>query len=94
MRMGAGGLLKEIGGRPLPRAQAVEQPRTQRVPRIATMVLAAGLSSRMGAQNKLLLSTGGKSLVRGAVEKALNSQAGETIVVTGHEQEAVGSTCA
>ena len=91
MRMGAGGLLKEIGGRPLPRAQAVEPPQAQRAPRIAAIVLAAGLSRRMGEQNKLLLKADGKSLVRGAAEKALASQAVETLVVTGHEQAEVAS---
>jgi molybdenum cofactor cytidylyltransferase len=81
MRMGVGGLLQEIPSRPQPRD--VEHT-AQRAPRIAAMVLAAGLSSRMGS-NKLLQDWRGKPLVRWTVETALKSQAGPVIVVTGHE---------
>jgi molybdenum cofactor cytidylyltransferase len=91
MRMGAGGLLKEIGGRPLPRAQAVEKPQARKAPRIAVVVLAAGLSSRMGDDNKLLLEADGKSLVRRAAETARASQAVQVSVVVGHEAAAVSA---
>jgi molybdenum cofactor cytidylyltransferase len=53
------------------------------LPRIAAIVLAAGLSSRMGS-NKLLAMVGGKPLVRHAVEAALASAAQQVIVVTGN----------
>lgn len=89
MRMGAGGLLKESGLRPLPRAEAVEAPAAPRAPRIAAIVLAAGRSSRMGGKNKLLEKLNGKPLLLHAVEAALDSQADFTLVVTGHEREAV-----
>lgn len=89
MRMGAGGLLIESGVRPLPRAEAVEQASPPRVPKIAALVLAAGRSTRMGDRNKLLEQFDGKPLVLHAVEAALASQAESTLVVTGHQQEAV-----
>ncbi len=94
MGMGAGGLLKEIPARPLPRAKAVEAddaPATAvpRAPRIAAVVLAAGQSRRMGPQNKLLAEVDGKAMVVHAVERALASQAAPVVVVTGHQREAV-----
>jgi len=81
MRMGVGGLLQEIPTRPQPR-DAEHAP--LRAPRIAAVVLAAGLSSRMGS-NKLLAEWRGKPLVRWTVESALASEAKPVIVVTGHE---------
>lgn len=87
MRMGAGGLLAEIPARPLPRAEidgAKTEP--QRAPRIAAVVLAAGLARRMGS-NKLLAPIDGVPMVARAVDAALASQAGPVIVVTGNEPE-------
>jgi molybdenum cofactor cytidylyltransferase len=81
MRMGVGGLLQEIPTRPQPR-EIESAP--LRAPRIAALVLAAGLSSRMGA-NKLLQEWRGKPLLRWAVEAVLASQAEPVIVVTGHD---------
>ena len=90
MAMGAGGLLKETGGRPLPRAEAVERkPEVQRAPAIAAIILAAGQSRRMGATNKLLAEVGGQPMVRRVAEAVLASRAGPVIVVTGHEHAAV-----
>ncbi|WP_366552590.1 molybdopterin-binding/glycosyltransferase family 2 protein [Aquibaculum sediminis] len=94
MRMGAGGLLKESGARPLPRAEAVEDRSAPRAPRIATIVLAAGRSSRMGERNKLLEEIEGSPLVLHAVRAAKASQADSVLVVTGHEHEAVESVLA
>jgi molybdenum cofactor cytidylyltransferase len=79
--MGLGGLLSEIASRPQPRE---EHSLAQRAPKIAAVVLAAGLSSRMGS-NKLLAEWRGKKLVRLVAEAALESQARPVIVVTGHE---------
>src|SRR5262245_16965133 len=53
----------------------------------AAIVLAAGLSRRMGRQ-KLLLELGGKPVVRWAVEGVL-PYVGDLIVVTGHDDAAV-----
>jgi molybdenum cofactor cytidylyltransferase len=94
MRMGAGGLLKEIPTRPQPRGGAGETPTvvTPRAPRIAAIVLAAGRSSRMGAANKLLTDVDGVPMVRRAVEAAAASHAKPVIVVTGNEQGKVQAT--
>lgn len=90
MRMGAGGLLKEIASRPLPRAEAVEtSDGAPRAPRIAAVILAAGQSRRMGRDNKLLLPVDGKPMVAHAAESLLASQAGPLAVVTGHDYAAV-----
>ncbi|MBT5432605.1 MAG: molybdopterin-binding/glycosyltransferase family 2 protein [Alphaproteobacteria bacterium] len=90
MAMGVGGLLKEISLRPRPRTESEDtQDRADRAPRIGALVLAAGQSRRMGSDNKLLASIGGKPMVRHVVE-ALGHTAVESItVVTGHEAEAV-----
>ena len=80
-RMGVGGLLQEIPSRPQPRDEA---PAVLRAPCIGAVVLAAGMSSRMGA-NKLLQEWRGKALLRWTVEAALASEAKPVIVVTGHD---------
>ncbi|HZF35131.1 MAG TPA: molybdopterin-binding/glycosyltransferase family 2 protein [Candidatus Angelobacter sp.] len=88
MRMGAGGLLKEIPTRPQPRAGTEETATVAapRAPRIAAILLAAGRSSRMGVANKLLTDIDGAPMVRHAVEAATASHARPVIVVTGNEQ--------
>lgn len=83
--MGVGGLLTEIPTRPQPREESLMPER----PRIAAIVLAAGQSRRMGAQNKLLAQLQGKPMVARAVEAALASAVDEVVVVTGHQAEAV-----
>jgi molybdenum cofactor cytidylyltransferase len=87
MRMGAGGLLKEIPSRPQPRA--ARAPATRKAPRIAAVVLAAGRSERMGARNKLLEKIGGESLITHVVAHITGARVAPCIVVTGHEEEAV-----
>jgi molybdenum cofactor cytidylyltransferase len=52
--------------------------------RIAGVVLAAGLSSRMGT-NKMLLQLGGTSVVRRAVGTALTAGLDPVVAVVGHE---------
>ena len=59
-----------------------------RPPKIMGLVLAAGKSTRMGA-NKLLADLGGKPLMRHCVEALLASNVKEIIVVTGNEAEGV-----
>jgi molybdenum cofactor cytidylyltransferase len=81
--MGVGGLLTEIASRPQPRE---EQSAAPHAPKIAAVVLAAGLSSRMG-RNKLLADLNGKPLLRHAAEAAVNSAADTVIVVTGNEAD-------
>jgi molybdenum cofactor cytidylyltransferase len=55
---------------------------------VSAVVLAAGMSTRMG-RNKLLLTFRDKPLVVHAVDTLLASQAGEIVVVLGHESEKV-----
>ena len=88
MQMGAGGLLKEHGGRRSPRAKEdAEAKAPARAPRVAAIVLAGGQSRRMGTANKMLAQVRGKPMVVHAVEAALSSDAVEVIVVTGHERD-------
>ena len=56
---------------------------------VAAIVLAAGRSTRMGADNKLLCEVAGKPLLRHAVESALASAARPVLVVTGHQRSEV-----
>lgn len=94
MKMGVGGLLKEIDTRPLPREQA---PATQRIgaaprsaPTIAAVVLAAGRSRRMAPHNKLLVTDRtGKAMIARVVDNVLSSKARPVLVVTGHQAEQV-----
>ena len=95
MRMGSGGLLKEIPSRPMPRdrgpragGDAVPAPAPRR-PKIAALILAAGLSSRFGDGHKLLAPLDGKPVLRHAVEHALASSASPVLLVTGHRAEDV-----
>ena len=86
MDMGAGGLLAEIPTRPAPRDG---KPKPQRAPRVAAIVLAAGQSSRMGA-NKLLAEIKGQPMIRRTVA-AMRQAADLTVVVTGREPEAIAT---
>lgn len=90
MQLGAGGLLKEIASRPLPRAEAVERREgAPRAPKIAAVVLAAGQSRRMGKVNKLLAPVDGKPMLAHVLESLTGSQARPLAVVTGHDYAAV-----
>ncbi|MEJ8475192.1 molybdopterin-binding/glycosyltransferase family 2 protein [Roseibium algae] len=83
--LGVGGLLMEIGSRPQPR----EQTQHSRKPRIAAIILAAGKSSRMGKENKLLEHVDHQPLVAHAAHAAKSSRADEIVIVTGHMAEEV-----
>ncbi len=96
--MGMGGLLKDSGARPLHRAKAVTSdialPVTPAVapPTVAAIVLAAGRSSRMAPQNKLLVpDRAGRPMVARVVDNLLSSAARPVIVVTGHRAEEVSA---
>ena len=67
-------------------------PAAGREPRVAALILAAGTSSRMGGQNKLLRIVDGLPLVRHAVDAALASRCTQVLVVTGCEADSVEST--
>jgi molybdenum cofactor cytidylyltransferase len=94
MRMGAGGLLKEIDVRPLPREKAPATPRSGAEPRtrptVAAIVLAAGRSRRMAPHNKLLIADkAGKPMIARVVDNVLSSKARPVLVVTGHQADQV-----
>ena len=57
---------------------------------ICAIVLAAGLSSRMGAQ-KLLLPFGGKTVIAHIVDQLLASTVDEVYVVVGHHAERISA---
>jgi molybdenum cofactor cytidylyltransferase len=57
---------------------------------ICAVVLAAGLSSRMGDQ-KLLLPFGGKTVIAHIVDQLLASTVGEVHVVVGHQAERISA---
>lgn len=56
---------------------------------VTAIILAAGESRRMGAQNKLLLPLNGKAVIEHVVDHVLESAAGEAIVVLGHEADRI-----
>ena len=56
---------------------------------VACIVLAAGRSTRMGVENKLLADLGGRPMVRRVAEAALASRARPILVVTGHQRQLV-----
>jgi molybdenum cofactor cytidylyltransferase len=58
--------------------------------RASAVVLAAGLSRRMGPANKLLLPLDGEPLVRRAVGRVLGAGLVEVVVVLGHAADEVG----
>jgi len=51
--------------------------------KLAAVLLAAGASSRFGAENKLLVRFNGRPLVRGVAEEILRSGVSDVVVVTG-----------
>ena len=90
MRMGVGGLLKDIPSRPLPRTVAVKPNTTISVtPKIAAVILGAGQSRRMGSINKLLSKIEGRSMISHIVDAAEKSDVYCVSVVTGHESEKI-----
>lgn len=62
--------------------------------RFAAVLLAAGLSRRMGGPNKLLLPVAGQPLVVRSLDTLLGSGVAEVVVVLGHEAERVRAALA
>ncbi|MDO6589358.1 nucleotidyltransferase family protein [Loktanella sp. D2R18] len=56
---------------------------------IGTILLAAGLSARMGARNKLLLPIAGVPMIRHMVEIYSGATGRPVLVVTGHEADQI-----
>ncbi len=61
-------------------------------PLFSAVVLAAGLSRRMGAENKLLLPLEDKTILEQTLERVLKSDIRELVVVLGHEASRVKQT--
>ncbi len=89
LAMGVGGLLKDVPERLDPRESHRGMKAAAATGKVAAVVLAGGASKRMGRANKLLAEFKGAALVYGVVESALQSDAAEVIVVTGHEADLV-----
>ena len=86
--MAVGGLLADIASRPLPRK--LIHKNTVKHQKTAGILLAAGSSRRMGAQNKLLLPIdNGLSMIRWIAQIYLDSDIDTLIVVTGFQHEAI-----
>lgn len=62
--------------------------------RLAGIVLAAGTSTRFGADNKLLAEYGGQPMVRSVAEAALATDLDPVIIVTGHDAGSVQAALA
>ena len=58
---------------------------------VSAILLAAGVSRRMGPMNKLLLPVGGKPMVRHVAETYLAALDGPLTVVTGHEADRIAA---
>ncbi|MEO6915113.1 MAG: nucleotidyltransferase family protein [Chitinophagaceae bacterium] len=61
---------------------------------ISAIVLAAGLSTRMGEQNKLLLELDGQPIIRIVASRLIGAEPGEVIVVLGHDSERIKAALA
>lgn len=64
---------------------------TEKKPTFSAVVLAAGLSRRMGAPNKLLLPLRGQPMIRQVLENVLGAPFVEVVVVLGHQASEVGA---
>ncbi len=56
---------------------------------VTAVVLAAGLSRRMGSANKLLEQVDGQAMVRSVVEQVISAPVAQVIVVLGHQSETI-----
>ena len=81
MQMGVGGLLGEIPSRIQPRARSKSPKKAE--PTVAALVLAAGAVSRVSDRFRLVEPFEGAPMIRRVCMTALESRAGEVIVVTG-----------
>ena len=89
LSMGVGGLIKDTSHRWRMREQALLKEQIQSQGKVAAIVLAAGRSSRMGEQHKVLARVGGIPMIRRVVDAVLKSEIFSTTVVTGARAEGV-----
>jgi len=87
--MAIGGLLMEIASRPLPR-RMVERRQPDNIA-IGGVLLAAGMSRRMGRRNKLIVEIDGVPMVRRAAKAMLEGGLRDLVVVIGHEGERIAA---
>ena len=87
--MAAGGLLMEIVSRPLPRRMVGRRQISNAT--IGGVILAAGQSRRMGAQNKLLAEIDGVPIIRRTAKALLDGGLNDLVIVTGHEHRLVAA---
>ena len=85
--MGAGGLLMEIASRPLPRALAKSVNKREK--KIMGVILAAGNSTRMGKDNKLLKNIDGVPLIRNIALEITKSDLDSCSIVLGYQSDKV-----
>ena len=92
MRMGVGGLLKDIPSRPMPRSRqrggGDDETAPARRPNIAAIVWQV-VNHGVWAENKLLAEIDGKPMVRHVVDAVSASSVASTTVVVGHEADQV-----
>lgn len=79
MQMGVGGLLADTPFRPQPREESLHEQC------IGAIVLAAGQSSRMPTQNKLLADLAGQPLLTHLITALVEAAVSPILVVTGHD---------
>ena len=86
--MAVGGLLSDIASRPLPR-KLVNKNISEKT-EVVGVLLAAGSSTRMGTDNKLLLTmNNGMTMIGWIAQTYLKSNINKLIVVTGFQEKAV-----
>ena len=89
--MAVGGLLADIASRPLPRK--LIHKNNVKHQKIAGILLAAGSSRRMGAENKLLLPIYDRlPMIRWIAQTFLDADIDKLIVVTGFQHETISKT--
>jgi molybdenum cofactor cytidylyltransferase len=91
MLMGAGGLLKEITERGQLRSSSgvSDEKAPDYQGKFTALVLAAGISSRMGKENKLMAHIAGKPMIEHVVEAIKGSNIQSIVVVTGFESNRI-----
>ncbi|APH54182.1 Molybdopterin biosynthesis family protein [Granulibacter bethesdensis] len=100
MAMGVGGLVGTASSIPDLDEVTPEEHHPMRMssavtPRIAVVILAAGLSRRMGSRHKLLQpGPDGRAMITHVIDQALQSRASEVVVVLGDHAEEMRSALA
>ncbi len=92
--LAVGGLLNEIPERPQPRTTLPTKQSTteseqvnKKTGKITAVVLAAGQSTRFGANNKMLAIWNGKPVFRHTLDAITGSDVDEILLVTGHQRQ-------